>query len=305
MDVIFLGTGAGAPSRKRNVSSIAVRFGQSREVWLFDCGEGTQHQFLRAPVSVAQVTHVFLTHLHGDHLFGLPGFLSSRSLQGGAKSPLTIVGPEGSQEFVETALRLSQTNLNFAVQFIEVANDGPALQHPVASVECATLLHPVKSFGYAIVLPDKPGRFMVEKALAKGIPNGPLYGLLKQGRDIALPDGRTIHGKDYIEPASIGKKIVILGDTAASPAAIRLAKTADLLIHEATFADKDADLAAKSGHSTAVTAARTAVAANAKALVITHISARYDDEKTTAMLAEARELFPNTTMAEDLMKLTL
>ena len=90
MEVIFLGTGAGAPTRKRNVSSIAVRFDQSREVWLFDCGEGTQHQFQRASVSPAQVTHIFITHMHGDHLFGLPGFLSSRSLQGGSEKPLTI-----------------------------------------------------------------------------------------------------------------------------------------------------------------------------------------------------------------------
>jgi ribonuclease Z len=302
MDVIFLGTGAGAPTRKRNVSSIALRFDQSREVWLFDCGEGTQHQFQRSPVSSSQVTHVFLTHLHGDHVFGLPGFLSSRSLQGGTQSPLTIIGPLGVQELIHTTLKLSQTNLSFPLQFIEIVENGLVLNDAVAKVECATLVHPIKSFGYAINLSDTSGRFMIEKAIAAGIPSGPIYGQLKQGHDVQLHDGRNICGKDFIEPATKGKKIAILGDTSPCNSAIQLAKDADLLIHEATFASEESKLATISGHSTNIDAAKTALEANAKALILTHISARYDDTKASTMLVEAQQIFTHTHMAADLLQ---
>ncbi len=305
MNLIFLGTGAGAPSRKRNVSGIVVRFDQSRETWLVDCGEGTQHQFLRAPVSAAQVTHVLLTHLHGDHVFGLPGFLSSRSLQGGSCTALTIVGPKGAEEFVTTTLRLSQTKLGYGLNFVELAKDGLAFDHPLARVECALLNHPVPCYGYAILLPDKPGRFNVEKAIADGILHGPHYGLLKQGLTITLADGRTVDGKAYIDPTVPGKKVVILGDTSACQAAVRLAEGADLLIHEATFSPADAKLAAVSGHSTTLDAVQTALAARVKALALTHISARYDDEKTSALLAEAKSLLVNTVLAEDLIQLSV
>ncbi len=305
MDVIFLGTGAGAPTRKRNVSSIAIRFDQSREVWLFDCGEGTQHQFQRASVSPAQVTCIFITHMHGDHLFGLPGFLSSRSLQGGSEKPLTIIGPEGIKSFVTLVLKQSQTNLSYPLYFEEITTDGQVLDLPTARVECAALVHPIKSFGYALHLPDKPGRFMVEKAVAERIPFGPLFGTLKQGEEIELSDGRRFSGKDFIEPPVQGKKIVILGDTSACPAAVELSRDADLLIHEATFAPEAAKLAAISGHSTNIDAAITAKTANVRSLVLTHISARYDDNKASAMLAEAKEIFAQTMMAFDFYQMTV
>ncbi len=305
MDVIFLGTGAGAPTRKRNVSSIAVRFDQSREVWLFDCGEGTQHQFQRVSVSPAQVTHIFITHMHGDHLFGLPGFLSSRSLQGGSENPLTIIGPEGIQSFVALVLKQSQTNLSYPLYFEKITTERHVLDLPKARVECASLLHPIKSFGYAIHLPDKPGRFMVEKAIAEKIPSGPLFGRLKQGEAIELSDGRRFNGKDFIEPPIKGKKIVILGDTSACPSAIELSQEADLLIHEATFAQEEAKLATISGHSTHIDAANTARMANVRTLVLTHISARYDEIKASAMLAEAQAIFPQTVMAFDFYQLNV
>lgn len=305
MDVIFLGTGAGAPTRKRNVSSIALRFDQSREVWLFDCGEGTQHQFQRVSISPTQVTHIFITHMHGDHLFGLPGFLSSRSLQGGSENPLTIVGPEGIQSFVALVLKQSQTNLSYPLYFEEITTERHVLDLPTARVECASLLHPIKSFGYAIHLPAKPGRFMVEKAIAEKIPSGPLFGLLKQGEAIELSDGRRFNGKDFIEPPIKGKKIVILGDTSACPSAIELSQDANLLVHEATFAQDEAKLAIISGHSTHIDAANTAKTANVKTLVLTHISARYDATKASAMLAEAQAIFPQTVMAFDFYQMNV
>ncbi len=305
MEVIFLGTGAGAPTRKRNVSSIAVRFDQSREVWLFDCGEGTQHQFQRASVSPAQVTHIFITHMHGDHLFGLPGFLSSRSLQGGSEKPLTIIGPEGIQSFVTLVLKQSQTNLSYPLYFEEITAERNVLDLPTARVEYSALLHPIKSFGYALHLPDKPGRFKVEKAVAERIPSGPLFGRLKQGEEIELSDGRRYNGMDFIESPVKGKKIVILGDTSACPSAIELSQDAHLLIHEATFAQEEAKLAMISGHSTNIDAANTAKTANVRTLVLTHFSARYDETKASAMLAEAQTIFPQTVMAFDFYQINV
>lgn len=320
MELYFLGTGAGAPSRARGVSALAVRFDQGRDAWLFDCGEGTQQRILEAPFSAGQIVRIFLTHLHGDHLFGLPGLLGSRSLQDHAGQPVQIFGPAGVADYLAQCLRVSGTRLSFGWTVNEwtpslrdrssgmarsqghQAGREPwtALAEEAWTVRALSLRHGIPCLGYALEERPRPGRFRIELARELGIPEGPVYGRLKRGEDVRLEDGRLVRGVDLTEPERPGRKIVILGDTAPCPNAVRLAKGADVLVHEATFSERDADLARSRRHSTAVDAARTARDAGAKALVLTHVSPRYqNDADLAALLAEARAVFPSTVLARD------
>ncbi|PWI57911.1 ribonuclease Z [Sulfoacidibacillus thermotolerans] len=308
MQLIFLGTGAGAPTTKRNVSSTALTFDQGSEVWLFDCGEGTQQQIARSKVSLAAITHIFITHLHGDHLLGLPGLLGSRSLQARALTPLTLIGPQGLKEFVQCVLNTTQTALGYSVVIKEVSESGSILETPLATVTVRELEHGVKSFGYEILERPKPGKFRKSFAQLAGIPEGPLYGQLKRGEDIHLPDGRIFLSRNFVDPPVRGRKIAILGDTIPCAGAFLLANEADVLVHEATFAQDQHDLARKSMHSTAAQAAQLAKEAHARTLILTHVSARYENGnqgEVHPLLEEARAIFSPTYLAEDFFVFTV
>jgi ribonuclease Z len=307
VDLYFLGTGAGAPTGRRNVSALLTRFDQGRALWLFDCGEGTQHQLLRSPYAAAQIRRIFVTHLHGDHLFGLPGLLGSRSLQVKDTGDVTVVGPPGLRQYMDTVLRATQTHLTFAVHIVELEPQSGSTcvfelcvdEESGAHVTYAWLSHGIPCVGYAVTLPPRPGRFDVEAARALGIPEGPLYGRLKRGEQVQLADGRIIAGSDLVASPSAPEKIVILGDTRPCPSAVALAQGADLLVHEATFADAEQKLARQRGHSTNLDAAHTAQSAQVRELVLTHLSARYDDAMERQLLADAREVFAATRLAHD------
>lgn len=301
MQLLFLGTGAGAPSRRRNVASVALRFDQGQTVWLFDCGEGTQHQLLRSALHAGQIERVFITHLHGDHLFGLPGLLGSRSLQTGSENPLTVYGPVGIAAYLDAVFRASHARLRYDLRVKELSATGLVHADDRAAVFCAPLSHGIPSYGYRIEERPRPGRFRVDKATAASIPRGPLYGRLKRGETVTLGDGRTLRGEDFVEPAAPGRTLAICGDTEPCEAARLMADGVDVLVHEATFAAAEHKLAALSSHSTAVEAARIARSADAQTLILTHISARYDrgDEGCEALLDEARAIFASTFLAED------
>ncbi|MCY0869358.1 MAG: MBL fold metallo-hydrolase, partial [Firmicutes bacterium] len=251
MDLYFLGTGAGAPTGRRNVSALLTRFDQGRALWLFDCGEGTQHQLLRSPYAAAQIRRIFITHLHGDHLFGLPGLLGSRSLQVKDTADVTVVGPPGLRTYLDAVLRATQTHLTFALHVVELEPpNGTSAVHDLcvdeesgARVTYTWLSHGLPCAGYAVTLPPRPGRFDVDAARALGIPEGPLYGQLKRGERIRLADGRVIAGADLVAPPSAPEKIVVLGDTRPCASAVALAQSADVLVHEATFGDSEQKLA--------------------------------------------------------------
>lgn len=302
MKLTFLGTSAGSPTRTRNVTSIALQWVQQGALWLFDCGEGTQHQILRAPtVKISQLERIFVTHLHGDHVFGLPGLLASRSLIKGALTPVTLHGPAGLEPFLRGALALSQTHLRYPLVF-EAVTEGLIFDDETRQVFCRKLSHGIESFGYAIQEKPRPGEFDAQKAKQLGIPAGPLYGRLKNGETIKLPDGRTFDGNELVGPPRPGRKVVLCGDTGATPATVELAQGADVLVHEATFMTEQADRAVQVGHSTAAGAATEARDAGAKALILTHFSARYESDGASRLpdlLGEARAVFPNTHLAED------
>lgn len=297
----FLGTGAGSPSRTRNVSCLGMQWVLRGQLWLFDCGEGTQHQVLRSSLRLSKLEHIYITHLHGDHVFGLPGLLASRSLVKDILSPVTIFGPPGLEEWLRVTLRLTQTGIRYPLT-VQTISEGLIYEDDARQVYCRRLAHRLESFGYAVVEKPRPGAFDAEKAGALGIPSGPLYGRLKAGETLTLPDGRTIDGASLVGPQQPGRKIVICGDTGVTPAVAELALGAEVLVQEATFLAEQADRAKESGHSTAGDAARAARDAGVGALILTHISPRYESDSQSRLpelLAEAQAIFPNTYLAQD------
>ncbi|MBA4601912.1 ribonuclease Z [Thermoactinomyces mirandus] len=304
MQIYFLGTGAGVPSRERNVSSLALIMPEYHgQIWLFDCGEATQHKIWDSPVKLNKVERIFITHLHGDHIFGLPGILGSRSFQG-TETPLVIYGPQGLKEFVNTALNTSRTYLRYPLEIIEI-QDGTRLKVPFFSILVKKLDHGIPSYGYRLQEQDQPGRLNVEKLEKAGIFPGPHYKLLKQGKTITLPDGRTISGKEFIGPPKKGRTIAILGDTRTTDNSCLLAKECDLLVHEATFRAGQEQLAANYYHSTCTEAAAAAKKAGAKHLILNHISSRFQKDEYQDLLKEAQAIFPATQIASDGWSFTL
>ncbi|PTM56511.1 ribonuclease Z [Desmospora activa] len=298
MEITFLGTGGGIPSKERNVASLALQWTErGGRIWLFDCGEGTQHQILQSAVRLPRVDRIFITHLHGDHIFGLPGLLGSRSFQGG-DSPLTIHAPEGLRPFVETALQVSGTYLRYPIEWLELREESFTLEQGI-QVEVGALSHRVPCYGFRIQEPHRSGRLDVERLQAEGIPPGPLYRQLKMGDRIQLPDGRIVDGRHYRKPDRPGRVVTVLGDTRPVVEAARLAHGADVLIHEATYREGREELAEKHGHSTSVQAARIARQAGVGRLLLTHISSRYSAAESKVLEAEARQQFAATDVMYD------
>ena len=301
LKLTFLGTGAGSPSLTRNVSSLGLQWTQRGALWLFDAGEGTQQQVLRLPLRLSQLEHVYVTHLHGDHVFGLPGLLASRSSAQDIQTPVTVFGPPGLEEWLRVTLHLTGTGLRYPLT-VQTVREGLIFEDDARQVYCRRLAHRIVSYGYAVWEKPRPGTFDAPQAQALGIPPGPLYGRLKAGETLTLPDGRVVDGKTLVGPPRPGRKVVVCGDTAATPASIELAQGADVLVHEATFLSDQADRAAVAGHSTATGAAQVARDAQVGTLILTHISARYESASASRLpelLAEAQAIFPNTLLARD------
>lgn len=302
MQITFLGTSSGVPTRSRNVSSVALRLPQRAEIWLFDCGEGTQHQFLRSDLKISQIRRIFITHLHGDHIFGLMGLLASCGLAG-SPDKIDLYGPPGLEQYLQACRRYSQTHFSYPLQ-VHTIGPGQIYEDQEFIVSCDHLEHRVPALGYRVQEKDRPGRFDAQKAAALGIPSGPLYGKLKRGEQIVLADGRKFKGSDFCGQPEVGRKFVYCTDTIYCENAVTLAQGADVLIHEATFAHQDAQLAYQRLHSTSTMAAQVALAASARCLVLTHFSPRYapgNPIQLQDLLQEARAIFPNTELARDFL----
>ncbi len=309
MQVTFLGTSSGVPTRGRNVSAVALRLPQRSELWLFDCGEATQHQFLRSELRVSQLSRIFITHMHGDHVFGLPGLLASLGLAGTC-SGVDLYGPDPLRDFLEGVLRTSSTRIGYPLRthrVKEAARSGVLLlDDGDLTVRCAPLTHRVPAYAYRVDQKPRPGRFDVERAQALGIPPGPIYAELKAGRSVTLDDGRVINGASLCGPERPGSSVVYCTDTVFCEAAVELAAGADLLIHESTFSHGEAELAIARQHSTSTMAAQTALAAGVKQLVLTHLSPRYmpgNPMTPDDLLAEAQTIFAPTCLARDFLSI--
>ena len=304
MDLLFLGTGAGVPAKSRNVTSIALKLLEERgAVWLFDCGEATQHQILHTTLKPRKIEKIFITHLHGDHIFGLPGLLGSRSFQGGDTN-MTIYGPHGIKEFIEVSLSISGTHLLYPLNVVEI-EEGVIFEDEQFAVEARLLEHALPSYGYRIMEKDKPGVLHADKLKEAGVKPGPLFKKLKEGKTVTLEDGRLINGSDFLGPPVKGRVVTVLGDTRTVPAAVRLAENADALVHEATFNQEQEKMAHDYFHSTTKQAADTALKANARKLYLTHISSRFTENEWPELEQEARKVFPESYITRDFFEVSI
>jgi ribonuclease Z len=302
MELTFLGTSSAMPTRRRNLAAVALRLLARREIWLFDCGEGTQHQLLRTPLRPPQIRRIFLTHLHGDHLYGLPGLLTSLSMLG-VEAPVAVHAPTGLAEMLAPALRVAHAGCTFPLSLHELV-PGEVVQDGELRVACLPLAHGVPCFGFRIEEAPRPGRFDPERATRLGVPRGPAFATLKGGAAVTLADGRVVRGDEVTAAPLPGRVLALCGDTRPCDAAVELARDADLLVHEATFGAQRAAMAAQRFHSTAVEAAEVARRAGARRLVLTHFSARYQEgsaETVEDLLAEARAVFAASEVAHDLL----
>lgn len=286
------------PTPQRGSSSVLIKRG--RELLMFDCGEGTQRQMVKAHIGFQRPMKIFISHLHGDHVLGLPGMLQSMSLMRRERL-LHIYGPTGLVDYVQ-AFSESLGSPNFPVILYELNESGTIFEsndYKIISVEAK---HRSIAWSYALVESSRPGRFHPGKANELGIPKGELWGKLQKGEFIDYK-GRKFDPSQVTDPPRPGRKIVYSGDTSPNEALQKIAMNADLLIHEATFLDELADRASEDGHTTVSQAAQIAKKAAVDLLVLTHISSRYPD--TDVIKTEAAKIFNKVLVAEDLMEIDL
>ena len=289
----FLGTGASMPTIDRNVAGMAVQ--REGETLLFDCGEGNQRQMMRYGVGFT-FQEIFFTHYHADHLLGVTGLIRTMGLQD-RTTPVTLYGPKGAQRILGAAINLGIERNKFPVEILEI-KPGDRLARDQYDVVVFETEHRADTVGYALVEHPRLGRFNPDRAREMGIPEGPLWGQLHKGKPVTLDDGRTIGPVDLVGPPRPGRLVVYTGDTRPHLSVIEASRGADLLVHEATFGGDEAERAKETGHSTASEAARVALEAGARRLVLTHISSRYNRD-ASELLAEARAVFPETVIARD------
>ncbi|HJO04929.1 MAG TPA: ribonuclease Z [Acidobacteriota bacterium] len=297
--VVVLGSGASLPTLHRQTSAVAVQF--EGDVYLFDCGEGTQLQWRRAGLRFGRLRGIFISHLHGDHLNGLVGLLQTLSLND-REEPLHLFGPSGIADYWAALRRFQGVRLGYPLEIVE-ADGGQLLETSTHRVEAASLEHGIPTLGFAVVETDKPGRFDVDGATALGVEPGPLFGRLQAGESVTLADGSVVSPDQVLGPPRPGRRLAYCVDTRPCDAVMDLGRRATLLLCDSTFASELADEARGRGHCTAAQAAQMAVAAEAQQLMLTHISARYHDARP--LLAEAVAVFEETVLAADLMEVFL
>jgi len=282
------------PTKDRNLPSVVAR--RENEVIMFDCGEGTQKQMVLSKIGFNKKMKIFITHMHGDHVLGLPGMLQSMSLLGRSKE-LDVYGPQGVRDFIESVNRTVRFQLVFPLRIHEV---GPStvLNEPYYEIKVVRTNHVVPCLSYALVEKPKPGRFNPKKAETLGVPKGPLWKKLQLGQYVKI-GGRIVRSSDVVGSPRPGAKLVYAVDTRPCSAVRRLASNADLLIHDGSFDDSMRDKAKEYGHSTASEAANLARQARVKQLVLMHISAMYSNPRV--LLRQARKIHRRTVIASDLM----
>ncbi|MCB9473564.1 MAG: ribonuclease Z [Candidatus Delongbacteria bacterium] len=304
MELVFLGTSAAIPTVRRNVTSVYVQM--THESLLVDAGEGTQMQILRAGVRRGRIDRILVTHLHGDHFFGLIGLLNSYQL-GKREEPLQILGPPGLESYVGFMKRLCQTEFTYPLTITElpgISTPTTVLETPDYTVTAAPLKHRLYTLGYRIRERDRPGRFDADKADALGVPFGPERGALTRGESITLADGRLLEAAEVVGESRPGRSITVCTDTARCEMSVELARGSEVLVHEATFEQGDRVHARRTQHSTSGDAARVARDAGVGHLFLTHISSRYMAD-TSPLMRGVKEIFAASTLSRDFMRVEL
>ena len=298
--IIFLGTGAAVPTAQRSLPAVLLQRGNKQI--MFDCGEAAQRQMMMAKISLHKKLGIFITHMHGDHVLGLPGLLQTMALMDRQKS-VDVYGPLGLEHFLKCLQETLQFQLTFQVDIHEVIKSGTICDEEEYTVAAEPSNHAVTSFSYLFEEKPRAGRFHPEKAKVLGVPQGEAWSKLQHGKSLVLSDGSVVKPEDVTDPPRRGRKVVYSGDTKPFEGFAVFAADADLIIHEATFDDALAEKAQVDGHSTPSQAALETKAANAKSLILTHISARYPD--VSLFEEQARKVFPNTVVAKDFLEIEL
>lgn len=297
MEITFLGTSSAVHSHTRSHPSIALKaFG---EVMLFDCGEGTQRQLIYGKISPMKISKIFISHYHGDHILGIPGLLQSMSFRG-RESELTIYGPKGLDNLREAIANLGFPNFDFPLKWIEI-DSGKIIETEEYVIKAQRVKHNTLTLAYSVEEIKKP-RFLRQKAIDLGVPVGPDFGKLHKGIPVEI-NGKIIKPEEVLGPPRKGNKLTYSGDTVPCEEMIEFARDSTLLIHESTYKSEDKDKAIEHAHSTSVDAADVAYHSNSNELILTHISTRYTE--TDDLLKEAKEIFENTKIAYDFMKVEL
>jgi ribonuclease Z len=311
MELQFLGTSSGTPSRARNVSGLALRATGSKHWYLVDCGEGTQHRILRTNFSPMGLRAIFITHIHGDHCYGLPGLLASAGLLNRAE-PLLIAGPPAVERFVRGVMESTELRLPYPVEFLGVEAGWTLATLPDFRIEAAELSHRVPSFAFSFVEKSVERRLDTAKLERDGIASGPGWGQLQRGQDIDLPDCRVARSADYLLPGRRQRKIIVAGDNDTPALLAGQVRDAHVLVHEATYTE---EVLQKVGpgpqHSSARATAAFAEAAGIPNLILTHFSPRYQQQgnggpSMADLEAEARAAYSgNLFLANDLQRFSL
>jgi ribonuclease Z len=296
LQVYFLGTAGALPTTQRNPPCIMIRHGS--DTFLFDCGEGAQQQMMRARCGFT-VNGIFVTHWHADHFLGIFGLVQTMSFNGRTE-PLRIYGPEWVHEFVSILKSVARFNLKFPLEAVELAN-GSWVRFDGYTITAFAVNHGMPALGYILEEDPRPGRFNREQAISLGVPPGPLFGRLQRGESIRIGNGdnsREILPEQVMGATRPGRKIVYTGDTRAVHDRIRdIAHDADLLIHDATYDESEADRGTEFYHATARQAGEAATALHARTLVLTHTSSRYMDAQ--AHINDAKTAFTGPVVAPD------
>ncbi|MFX0034602.1 MAG: ribonuclease Z [Candidatus Hermodarchaeota archaeon] len=325
MQLIILGSAAATPVKNRNLSSIAIKY--KNQIILFDCGEDFQRNFAEAGLKFNKSMKIFITHFHGDHIIGLPGFLFRLSLND-RTAPMMIFGPPNLFLYLLLHKKILGLKANYTIKIVEIdhqqkelieyegldsdtpkrtlkIDDNIVFESKYYSVKYTLVEHSVITYAYSFIEKPRYGKFNPENARKLGIPESNLWKKLQEGQVVKI-DGKTIDPfkEGIVGPSRPGRKITYSADLAPSESLIQLGKDSDILIHEATFAKSLSEIAEEKKHSTSVDAALDAKKMNAKKLILTHISARYQDD-ALKLLEEAKTIFPNTILAEDLLKIDL
>jgi ribonuclease Z len=289
LSVAFMGTGGAVPSARRSTASLLVARGGER--LMFDCGEGTQRQLQRS-LGLVQVDQIFFTHFHADHFLGLPGLMKTYDLTCREK-PLTIHGPRGLRDLFLGLARIIG-KVKYRVELVEL-EPGDSVPLEGAEVRAFPVEHSVRACGYALVEAERPGRFDPEAAKRLGVPEGPAFAALQRGEEVGGTSG-AVGPADVMGEPRAGRRLVFSGDTAPCRATVEAARGAELLVHDASFAEEEAQRAADTAHSTVGQAAAVAREAEVRLLALVHISSRYH---VGTVLDEAREVFEPSLAPKD------
>ena len=306
MKVTFLGTSSGTPTKLRNVSAYVIAEEQHKDWYLVDCGEGTQHQILHIPYSLMNLRAIFITHVHGDHCYGLPGLLASAGLLGRTR-PLTIIAPTGIEQLVQAVFTNTDLHIGYALEFRKPVGTDMVFSANKTAVSAIEMSHRVESFAYQFMELHVESTLDFEKLAGLGIPKGPLWGRLKKGETITLGNGQQICGTDFLMAQRDPRSIIVCGDNDKPELLADACKSADVLIHEATYTEAILQqVGERVQHCSAARVAKFAQAVGVKNLVLTHFSPRFSDSENAPfnidmITAEARALYSgNLITAADL-----